>query len=281
MKTTQEKLIEIKSHGYEFNFGQVFEQTFENYKKIALLGGVVMLVFVIILLIISTGLSAILGMATFMSGDLTGWRTTVDTGSLTAFSLISKVGVAILTAGFVAPVTAGVLQMAHNAETYKEFSFATAFEHYKSGHFKNLFIASLVISLFSQAFQVAFDMVRLYSDFPMDYIIPFALLNAVLGAVIWLLMLFSIPLIIFGKLSASEAIKGSMMLVIKRFWVILFLSIIVFICACLGIIGLCIGVFFTMPIIYSFQYIAYRTAVDIDEVDEMDEIGFSEDSRFE
>ena len=278
MKTTQEKLNEIKTSGYEFSFGQVFEQTFENYKKIALLGGAVIFVFFAVIMVLSIGLGAMLGMATLMSSDLSGLK---DPETFTTFTLLSKVGIAVMTAGLIAPITAGLLQMAHNAESYKEFNFSTAFGHYTSGYFKNIFVATLIISLFSQAFQVAFDMFHIYSGASLAYMIPIALLSGLVGGIIWLLTFFTIPLIIFGNLSASEAIKGSFMLVMKKFWVLLILSLVVFICAMLGIIGLCIGIFFTMPIIYSFQYIAYRSAVEIDQTDEMEEIGFNEDSRFE
>ncbi|MDI1255348.1 MAG: hypothetical protein PSV16_04545 [Flavobacterium sp.] len=276
MKTTAEKLNEVRSNGYEFNFGQVFEQTFENYKKIALIGGAVFLVFAILLIVLSVGLGAMFGMASFMSGGLTGMK---NMEGLTALSILVKVGVAVLTAAFVAPLNAGMLKMAHNAETYREFSFSTAFDHYKSGYFKNIFVATLITTMFSQAFQLTFEMFQLYNAVP-AYTFIFGILNFIISCFIGLLTLFVLPLIIFGDLSASEAIKGSVMLVFKKFWVLLILALLVFVCAGLGIIGICIGVFFTVPIIYSFQYIAYRNAVEIDDADEMEEIGLGEDNTF-
>ncbi|MNE83546.1 hypothetical protein D3C80_1803690 [compost metagenome] len=43
--------------------------------------------------------------------------------------------------------------------------------------------------------------------------------------------------------------------------------------AFLGIIALCIGILFTLPIIYTTQYAIYNTAVGVEEHDELDDIG--------
>ena len=47
METTVEKLNEIKQFGYPLDFGDVFSQSFENYKKIALIVGSIILVLII------------------------------------------------------------------------------------------------------------------------------------------------------------------------------------------------------------------------------------------
>ena len=102
-------------------------------------------------------------------------------------------------------------------------------------------------------------------------------LSFVINVSIGLLTLLTIPLIIFGNLSATAAIKGSITLVKKRFLVILLLLIVGFVGAfIIGIIALCIGIFFTLPFIYSLEYIIYRNAMSIEDINELDEIGSSE-----
>ena len=48
MKTTLEKIAEIKTNGYPLDFGNVFEHAFQNYKKIALYAGLMLIVFSIL-----------------------------------------------------------------------------------------------------------------------------------------------------------------------------------------------------------------------------------------
>ena len=48
MKLIKDKIEEIKANGYQIDFGTVFEHAFENYKKIALYAGLMLLVFLIL-----------------------------------------------------------------------------------------------------------------------------------------------------------------------------------------------------------------------------------------
>jgi len=48
MKTTQEKIEEIQTNGYQIDFGNVFNHAFENYKKIALYAGLMIFVFFVL-----------------------------------------------------------------------------------------------------------------------------------------------------------------------------------------------------------------------------------------
>ena len=48
MKSIQNKIAEIKTNGYNLNFGDVLDHAFENYKKIALYAGLMLLVFTVL-----------------------------------------------------------------------------------------------------------------------------------------------------------------------------------------------------------------------------------------
>src|SRR4051812_22521555 len=117
MKTTEEKIEEIKRHGYNLEFGQTFEQTFENYKKIALIGGGVLLITGIILVVLIMGMAAAFGLFSSIGGGLTGF----DFQGYSMVAIIFKIVIAVATA-VITPVTAGLLKIAHHAETYKEYS---------------------------------------------------------------------------------------------------------------------------------------------------------------
>ena len=81
-----------------------------------------------------------------------------------------------------------------------------------------------------------------------------------------------IPLIVFGNLNATEAIKSSVIIVSKQPLVLLGLLIVAVIAGIIGIFGLCIGIFFTLPFMYSMNYVIYKTIIGIDSVNEIVEI---------
>jgi uncharacterized membrane protein len=94
------------------------------------------------------------------------------------------------------------------------------------------------------------------------------------GAVITLLISFitilTLPLIVFGKLNAIDAIQSSIIIVSKQPLVLLGLIIVAVIAALLGLFGFCIGVFFTWPFLYSMNYVIYKTIIGIDDEIEID-----------
>jgi hypothetical protein len=58
--------------------------------------------------------------------------------------------------------------------------------------------------------------------------------------------------------------------------VLLGLLIVGVIAGIIGIFGLCIGIFFTLPFMYSMNYVIYKTIVGIDEPGEIEEIRINE-----
>jgi uncharacterized membrane protein len=78
----------------------------------------------------------------------------------------------------------------------------------------------------------------------------------------------TIPFIIFGKLSSIDAIKSSIIIVSKQPLILLGLIIVSLIAAIIGIFGFCIGMLFTMPFVYSMNYMIYKNIIGIDSVKE-------------
>lgn len=271
MKSTLQKVEEIKKYGYRLDIGEAISQTFENYKKIALLSGGVILLLSIIFMVIAMGIVGVLGLAF----SFTDYLTEYSAGSFGATALLMNLAVQVVLYALLAPISAGLLQIAHNAETNRDFEFSTAFVHYKTKHFKHLFLATALIILASSGFGILMQISQLYF-FDVTLTIVLTFLSVVVSLAATILTLLTIPYIIFGDLTAMDAIKASIITVSKRFWIILLLMIVCGICAMLGLIALCIGIFFTLPIYLSAQYIIFRNAFPMDEKDELDEIGSSE-----
>lgn len=267
MKSTVRRLEEIRQSGYPLDLGDAINDIFESYKKIALLAGAVILLLIIVAVVVFGGLAAVfVGVATLT-------ETFTDLGKgvpLSSTFLLGNLVASIIGAGLIAPVSAGIIQMAHNASLNEDFDFGTAFVHYKTEYFKELFISAALITLVGSGLSTFTQILALNNP---SLMIVASIVGWFISVLVPIFTLLTIPLIIFGKLNAMEAIKGSMMLVSKNFWVILLLVIIFSIFAMLGLVALCIGIIFTLPVYYAMQYVIYKKAMPIEETNELDEIG--------
>jgi hypothetical protein len=255
--TTKLKLGEIKRNGYNLNIGDVLSETLKNYKKTVWVNGAGFLLFAFVLVGITTGLSAIVfGADTFSNafGDF----------QIANFSLVEvffTLLIAVVLAAIICPFYAGLLKVSHHAATHKTYSFSTVFDYYKSDLLRQLVISGVLIS---SASSLIVTLIKFSGYiFLVEFITYF----------IQFLTVFTIPFIIFGKLKALEAVEASILIVSRNFFAILLLMILSIIMTCLGLIALLIGIFFTLPIIFSMQYIIYKKAVGIYDEDSIDDIG--------
>jgi uncharacterized membrane protein len=90
-------------------------------------------------------------------------------------------------------------------------------------------------------------------------------LGLIISLSLALLTFLTIPLIIFGNLKAIEAIQGSIIMVSKQPLIIAGLLIVATIFVMLGLIAFCVGIFFTMPIIYAMHYTIYASIINDSE----------------
>jgi hypothetical protein len=256
IKTTQDRIEEIKKNGYTLDFGNVFNHAFENYKKIALYGGLMIFVFIILMSILAIVVLFSIFDAETVLEKLKPENLQPENLSLN-FILIFTV-VSILITCLLSPFPAGLIKMAYCAERDEEFHVSTMFEYYKAPYFKELFIATLLISLLSTGIPKLTDYAQ----------IPFV------GLLITIITSFftflAIPLIIFGNLKAIEAIKSSVVIVSKQPIVLLGLLVIGVIAVMVGFIGCCIGIVFTIPFMYSLYYALYSEIIGFDPETEVE-----------
>ena len=268
MKSTLQRLEEIKRNGYRLDLGETINEIFANYKNIALLGGaVILLVFIAAIVIFGGAAALIIGI-----GSFTQIITDYSEGIVTQTALITNLIFSTIGAGLFAPIVAGLIQMAHNSSINEDFDFGTAFMHFKSTHFKELFLSAALIALIGSGLSTVIEFGKLNNP-EGNFFMVGSLIGGIISVAVQVFTLLTVPLIIFGNLNAIDAIKGSFVLVSKHFWLILLLTIIMGIFVGLGLIALCIGIFFTIPAMYSMQYIIYKSAMPIDETNELDEIG--------
>lgn len=256
--TIEDRIETIKKDGYALDFGNVFNHAFENYKKIALYGGLVIFVFFFLITLIAFGiLMSIFGAPTILD-YLKPENFTPEKMDLTTLLVIS--GVSVLIGSLLSPFTAGLIKMAYCAENDEEFHVSTMFEFYNSPFFKELFTATFLVSLMSSVITALVNYIQ----------IP--ILNFVITVIITLFTILMIPLIIFGKLKAVKAIEASMLIVSKQPLTLLGLLVVGYIATMVGFIGCCIGILFTMPFMYSLYYAIYSAIIGFETKNESEEI---------
>lgn len=259
MNATKEKVEKLTTDGFELDFGTVFEQAFENYKKIALYAGSVLLIATFLFFILLFGLAiAIFGIGAltdfFKPGNLTPETFTGN------FLLIYTAFIVFITC-LTSPFQAGFLKMAYCGDKGEEFNVSTMFIYYKPPYFINIVGATFLITAISTGLSTLVELAGVQS------------IGIFTSLSITLLTFLTIPLIVFGNLNAIDGIKLSAQIILKQPLMILALVVVSFLAALTGLMGFCIGIFFTIPFMYSMEYSLYNTIIGIDYVSEIDELG--------
>jgi hypothetical protein len=256
MNSTTAKIEAIKKEGYDIDFGTIFNNAFENFKKIALYAGFAFILLSIIFMAIFFGfLVVLLGVSGFEDG-LANFKPEHFSAMGTLFYIVGL----IFFSALISPFMAGILKMAQYAAKQQEFSSGTIFHYYQGPHFKEIFMATAVITFFTSTFTVGLQLVG------------YNFLGVLVSFMISFLTFLTIPLIIFGNLKAMEAIKGSMIVVSKQIFILMGLLIVSLLFTMLGIFGFCIGIFFTLPFIYSMYYSIYNEIIGDNDTEEESEI---------
>jgi hypothetical protein len=260
MSLLKERLHDIEKNGYQLDFGNVFNHAFENYKKIALYAGLVLFVFMTLFVIFITGaLISVVGV-TAMTQELSPEKFKIE--NLSESNILVFGAISIVLTCILSPFQAGFLKMADCGDRDEEFHISTLFSYYKLPYLKEIIISSILIS------SINFAQATLFSFMKID------LIGAIITYSISFVTLLSIPLIIFGNLKAIASIKYSIMIVLKQPIVLLGLMVVAIIGAMVGFMGCCIGVFFTIPFLYSMNYVIYSAIVGTDSLDKIEENNF-------
>jgi hypothetical protein len=251
MKSNKNRIQDLKNNGYPLEFETVFNLAFENYKKIALYAGLLFLVstvfFMIAAFLIIAFTYGIKNFQELIKPENFNPKNVSDNFLLAYISCIT------LFSCLISPFFAGFIKMAHCAHIDEEFHVSTVFEFYKWSYFKELFFATFMISIISFGFSSMLDT----TGIPM--------LGILASLSVSLLSILTIPLIIFSDFKAVEAITTSATLVLKQPLLLLGLMVIAYLAVITGFFFFMIGLFFTLPFMYSMYYAIYNTIIGFEE----------------
>ncbi len=252
-KKIEDKLM----YGYPLELGTVIEESFAVYKKTFLIGGATLILLTIVFIMLYFGLISII----FGLSDFSEMMVQISVMSKSPVYIISTGIFSTISSAVMAPITAGFIHINYLAKRNKEFSLSTIFEFYKGKYVMPLMIAYAI---------VGFTMAIVNS---LLIFTGLEFLSFLSQGLISMVTIFTIPLIIYEDMNYSEALSKSITLFGKQpFYIFLALLIAVFVCS-LGIIGFCLGIFFTLPFIYSTYYSIYEQAIGFEDKSEIEEIG--------
>lgn len=232
------------------DIGEVINESFEIYKKIAVVGGLAFMMLTFALVLLSfMGLGFFTDMEKFpeLMKDF-------NPDELSLKGTLIYIGVMVVFTALTSPFIAGMLKMAHDADHDEEVSLSSLYYYVNSPAFVHIILTTTLVSLIS----ISLNML-------LKFVIP-GFLSGVIGFIISysisILTFIAIPLVIFKNMPFMDAIQKSCALISKHFFVVLLLMIIAGIFAAVGLIAFCLGIFFTIPFAYAIQYSIYKKLAD-------------------
>lgn len=251
MKSNKDRIQDLKNNGYSLNFETVFNLAFENYKKIALYAGLLLLVFTFLFAIAAFFIIAFsYGLDNFQ--ELLKPENLKSENFSQTFVIVYIICITLFSC-LISPFFAGLLKMAHYAQIDNEFHVSNVFDYYKSPYFKEIFVATFIISTLNMGISSILDATG----------IPLLSFLATLS--ITFLNMLAVPLIIFSDYKAAEAINSSFILVLKKPLILLGLMVVAYLYCLTGLFFFFIGLFFALPFLYSMNYAIYRTIIGFNE----------------
>ncbi|MCL9805365.1 hypothetical protein NAT51_07520 [Flavobacterium amniphilum] len=233
-----------------FDIGNAFNDAFEIYKKIALPAGSALLIISTILVIIAMVASRFL---VNNPESLLDEIKNLKPENLPLHGKLIYMGVITIINVLTAPFIAGLLKMAFDADHNEEVKFSTIGYYVNSSRFIHIVLNVALLTLFNIGLDISLNSLLpgIGKFIGMLITIPLSILTFI-----------SLPLIIFRNLNAIEALSKSIQLISQKFFLVLVLFILVNILALTGFLALCIGIIFTLPIIYAMQYVIYKSLAE-------------------
>jgi len=140
------------------------------------------------------------------------------------------------------PISAGYYLTIHYMSTGRFFSFESFFDGFK------MYLPVMVAALASN-FLISLG----------------AMLLIVPGILIALLLIFVMPMVVFGRLELFQALKFSPMLVWKQFWEVTKFGLLLVLLNLAGVLTFGIGLLFTIPMSFAVIYFAYSDIVGMEK----------------
>lgn len=229
------------------DIGITLNNAFELFKKSFLVSGLAFLFITVVLVTV-----AFIGIQFFIGFEVAAIQMkTFDPTNLSLKGTLLYLAALLLITILIAPFSAGILKMMHDADTNEEVTFSTLFYYVNSPFYTAIIFTTVVLSLISFGLNIGLQ--KIITDKSIG-----SILSMTLSIIFSVLTLLSLPNIIFKEMTVVNAIKNSISLTYSNFFQILLLLIIAVVIGYIGLIAFCVGIFFTFPIYFAVQYSIYK-----------------------
>jgi hypothetical protein len=184
--------------------------------------------------------------------------------------LVTNTILSVIFGAFGHILLAGYYRVCHLAATNKEFNLNDTFYYFTNERRNNIFYAALITTLISTVVSTIFSYLAITN---FENLLTYSVISWVTNVLFTCSFLFVTPLVIFENLKPMDAINKSIQMFFRNIVAVIVCLIIAFIFACLGIIAICIGVFFTLGFYYVMTYVLYKGIIPVEENNPLDEIG--------
>jgi len=234
-------------NGYNIEGNQIYDDTFNIYKKMAIPAGA-------ILLMISIILGGIYMISLFsIFNDPTEIQSFLESLALLQLSpeiLTYYVLASATINAFSSIFGAGFIKMARDVYHNELPKFGTAFSYFTKKEGLKVFAFSLILQIIFSSISLGLESIGLN------------LVNYFVLILIHLLTLLVVPFIIFDKMPIFKAIGASISLVNQKPFKIMTYLILLGALSLAGLFMFLIGIIFTLPLLYCFNYSIYENIVN-------------------
>lgn len=243
MNKIQQKI----ENGYDFEGNQIYDDTFNIFKKMAIPAGAILF----LLLILFGGIYTLTLFTIFE--DPTKIEEFIQSLALLQLSpdilAYYILGSATIN-GIMAIFGAGFIKMARDVYHNELPKFSTPFIYFTKVEGLKVFAFTILIQVIYNAISLGLESIGL----SMVGLFVMILMN--------LLTLLVVPFIIFDKMPIFKALGASVSLINQKPFKILMYLILLGLLSLSGIFMFIIGIIFTLPIIYCFNYSIYENIVN-------------------
>lgn len=245
MNKIQQKI----ENGYNIDGNKIYDDTFNIFKKMAIPAGAILFMISMILV----GVYMIMLFSLF--NDPTEIQTFFESLALLQLSpeiLAYYILVSAIINAIASIFGAGFIKMASDVYHNDLPRFSTAFSYFTK-------IEGLKVFAFSLILQIIFSSISLGLES-----IGLSLVNYFVLILLHLLTLLVVPFIIFDKMPIFKAISSSISLINQKPFKIMTYLILLGALSLAGLFMFVIGVIFTLPLLYCFNYSIYENIVNKD-----------------
>lgn len=247
--------------GFNLSFESVFDNVWTVFKKVTLpMAGAILLLCIPVFIIYAIMMPFMLGINSFNQYmDLIQddpyyfqqlQKSPMYLMKLSLFGLI--IGLLF------APINAGFLKLCRDADKTGEVSFGTIFSYYKGKYLGRLMLVMVITTLVQNGLNIGLSFIPIIGQ----------LTYLVFIIVMYVMISYVQPLIIFGDTSVGDSFGLSFKLASKTFLPVLGYGLLFGLLCGLGVLACCIGILFTAAFMPAYNYVMYKRTVGFPEDDE-------------